>query len=145
MNPNREGGENTIRTKRTIIGIALGVFALTILVGGAGFGADGKSVTITTVTPAVTTAPVAQPKFENFDPAKYTGETGKIVIPFGGDEAVIALRKVVDGKLGNHLVGSGKGKSVIVPVGAYKVTNIEASVVGKSGQTWWIIRNQERE
>ena len=138
-----------MRTNKTIIGIALGVSVPAAFLGTVGFAADGKSVPMKAVTRVMTTtaaigtaAPIVQPKFENFDPAKYTGETGKIVLPCSGNVASVTLRKWVDGQLGDYLQISGKGSELVAPVGSYKLLYYYVSMAGKEGRNWSIGSNR---
>jgi hypothetical protein len=78
----------------------------------------------------------SSPKLLDFDPAKYTGETGKIKLPIAGQTATVLLIKVLDGgKLGDFLELYGKGDSLAAPVGSYKVSYFTVNVIGKDGRT----------
>jgi len=118
-----------IRTNKTTIGTALGMPALMLVLGVAGFAADEKAVPATSVA-------TAGPKFERFDPAKYTGETGRITLPIAGQAARLVLRKVEDGKLGGYLEVKDAGlkdAALTVPVGSYRVAYYYLKVIDKNG------------
>lgn len=121
-----------MRTSKTIIWIILGASGLAFVLGGAGFAADESSVPATAV---------AAPKFENFDPAKYTGETGKIELPIAGQTAMVMLRKVQDGKLGDYLQVSGKDAEMTVPVGSYRLAYYYVNAIGKNGSSLTFVTN----
>ncbi len=133
-----------MRTNKTIITTIFGTSAILLTVGGATFAAGPKSVPMKAVTmttsvaaPAVSSTAVETPKFENFDPATYKGETGSIALPCAGD-SMLLLRKFEDGKLGDYLQIDGKDKNLSVPVGAYKVRYCSVSISIKDGTTWTI-------
>lgn len=122
-----------IRTSKTIVSISVMLAAF----GTAGFAEETKSVKAAVVTPAVTAAPIASPKFENYDPATYKGKTGTINLPMAG-QSMILLRRWANNQLGDYMQISGKEKTLKVPVGAYKVQYCFVSVPGKDGTSWTI-------
>lgn len=75
------------------------------------------------------------PEMESFDPSTYKGKTGKIVLPYSGDSTLYVI-KVGGEKAESGLYLSGNGKSVVAPVGMYRVDYYAMSMKDKKGATW---------
>jgi hypothetical protein len=111
---------------------AIGLCVAVLAVCGISIAAEVTSPEMT--KPATT---VTAPKFEQFDPATYKGDTGIITLPCAG-RSMLLLRKFEGGELGDYLQVSSTKKSVVVPVGSYKEQYCFVTVPGKGGTTFFI-------
>jgi hypothetical protein len=130
-----------MRTNKTITCV-VGISAALVLAAGVCFAVAVSSPTME-VKPAVKPLAVAAtavvaPKFEAFDPAKYTGKTGKITLPYAGT-SMLLMRKFENGKLGDYMQVMGKEKTIVVPVGTYKVATLSMTTKDKDGKQWSIL------
>lgn len=81
--------------------------------------------------------------FEEFNPAKYTGETGKIVLPVQGKDGMAFLSKILNGQPGGTLSLEGKGSELIAPVGKYTLDDYMVTIPGRGDCKWTISRESK--
>ncbi len=77
----------------------------------------------------------ARPSIVVFDPAKYKGKTGKIVLPFKGESFLYAY-KIDQGKQTPYILKSKTG-TFAAPVGSFRLLQYYASYgTSKGGRPW---------